>query len=588
MKRARLSVALMAIGLVGGGARALDPVIRPAFDVAATTSVGAPLKVVHDGSSWLVLGREEAVLVDANGLLVANIPLPAWPLFRQFLSAGFDGTNYLLVWFGTEYVVDPGSMMFPFPVDRSVIFGTRVSRGGLVLDPSPIRISRPESCENPMICERVSPLGADVAFDGSNSLVVWNYRTAVGEAVFGARVSPGGTVLDPGGLPVSGIPVPYDMTQVADLHPSAAFDGTNYLVVWNRTLSTSEPWELRGARIARDGTLLDPDSFLISQLGSPNNYVHANGATGYPQIAFDGENYVVAWLDWPSAGWGSEPPLRVDAARVAVSGQVLDPGGIPLSQGAATTYRSLASAFDGLNHLVLWSDAPDLHWRPLGTNGAPVGVPSELLLADAAGAAIGTDGSGNSLLAAGYESTSGPRVRGWLLTTWAQVSVSLGGSGAGRVISAPPGIDCGGSCSAAFGTGTEVTLTATATAGSRFAGWSGACTGTSSCVVSVDGAKSVAAQFDRVYAPPSVRAVTPRIGPTAGGTVITIAGRDFQAGAKVTVGGVAATVKFVDDKKLKAITPPHWAGYYTVTVVNPDGQRGSLPRGFRYIGGAAP
>jgi hypothetical protein len=40
-----------------------------------------------------------------------------------------------------------------------------------------------------------------------------------------------------------------------------------------------------------------------------------------------------------------------------------------------------------------------------------------------------------------------------------------------------------------------VTLTATASAGSTFTGWSGACTGTGSCVVTMSAAKSVTATF---------------------------------------------------------------------------------------------
>ena len=45
-------------------------------------------------------------------------------------------------------------------------------------------------------------------------------------------------------------------------------------------------------------------------------------------------------------------------------------------------------------------------------------------------------------------------------------------------------INCGGTCSASFNSGTTVTLTAVALAGSSFAGWSNGCTGTGTCIVS--------------------------------------------------------------------------------------------------------
>jgi hypothetical protein len=69
------------------------------------------------------------------------------------------------------------------------------------------------------------------------------------------------------------------------------------------------------------------------------------------------------------------------------------------------------------------------------------------------------------------------------------------GSGSGTVTSSPVGINCGSDCSEPFTSGTSVTLTATAAAGSIFTGWSGACTGTGSCMVTMDAAKSVTATF---------------------------------------------------------------------------------------------
>ena len=75
------------------------------------------------------------------------------------------------------------------------------------------------------------------------------------------------------------------------------------------------------------------------------------------------------------------------------------------------------------------------------------------------------------------------------------LSVAKSGTGSGSVTSAPAGINCGTTCSASFTTGTSVTLSAAPVSGSVFAGWSGACTGTGSCVVAMSSAKSVTASF---------------------------------------------------------------------------------------------
>jgi len=78
------------------------------------------------------------------------------------------------------------------------------------------------------------------------------------------------------------------------------------------------------------------------------------------------------------------------------------------------------------------------------------------------------------------------------------LTVARTGTGKGTVNSSPAGIDCGQACQVGFGIGTKVTLTATAAAGSRFAGFSGACSGTGSCRVTMDQARAVTATFEKI------------------------------------------------------------------------------------------
>lgn len=68
-------------------------------------------------------------------------------------------------------------------------------------------------------------------------------------------------------------------------------------------------------------------------------------------------------------------------------------------------------------------------------------------------------------------------------------------SGGGEVSSSPGGIGCPGDCSEGYLSGTAVTLTATPEAGFQFDGWSGDCTGTGPCAVSITSARSVTASF---------------------------------------------------------------------------------------------
>lgn len=80
------------------------------------------------------------------------------------------------------------------------------------------------------------------------------------------------------------------------------------------------------------------------------------------------------------------------------------------------------------------------------------------------------------------------------------LSVSVGGSGFGEV-SGPAGLRCGNgatACTARVNEGAVVSLSTTARSGSVFTGWTGACSGAGSCDVTMTGAKSVGANFDRL------------------------------------------------------------------------------------------
>jgi phosphatidylinositol-3-phosphatase len=84
-------------------------------------------------------------------------------------------------------------------------------------------------------------------------------------------------------------------------------------------------------------------------------------------------------------------------------------------------------------------------------------------------------------------------------------------------------------------------------------------------------------------AAPTVTAVNPTSGPTAGGTSITITGTGFAAGATVTLGGATATGVIVNSSTtITATTPAHAAGTVDVVVTNSTGQSGTKTSAFTY------
>ena len=89
--------------------------------------------------------------------------------------------------------------------------------------------------------------------------------------------------------------------------------------------------------------------------------------------------------------------------------------------------------------------------------------------------------------------------------------------------------------------------------------------------VTINGAPVSGIDFSAV--PFTVSGASPSVGPTAGGTAVTITGSGFVSGALVTFGGVESpSVTYVDSTSLLATTPARGlAGVVDIVVTNPGG-----------------
>ncbi len=96
-------------------------------------------------------------------------------------------------------------------------------------------------------------------------------------------------------------------------------------------------------------------------------------------------------------------------------------------------------------------------------------------------------------------------VTGWgsmngqpLMSTFVMYTLTASTNGNGAVTSTDGFINCPGTCSHSYPANSQVTLNASPAQGWRFAGWSGACTGTGSCTVTMTQNLSVAATFTEI------------------------------------------------------------------------------------------
>lgn len=129
------------------------------------------------------------------------------------------------------------------------------------------------------------------------------------------------------------------------------------------------------------------------------------------------------------------------------------------------------------------------------------------------------------------------------------LTISGSGLGTGSVTSAPSGIGCtitagvaaGIFCSAAFNEGTAIVLTVTPEGGSTLFGWTGACTGTANCTVTMNANQTAGVQLDLL--PPRTLTIT-GAGTGSGGI-------RFQGGTCTITAGVGSgtcSPTFVDGR----------------------------------------
>jgi len=128
-----------------------------------------------------------------------------------------------------------------------------------------------------------------------------------------------------------------------------------------------------------------------------------------------------------------------------------------------------------------------------GATGAVLGMP--FAVGSGAPLAIAINPAGTTAYVTRLTGSSVVEVGGMRTLT-----VNRGGTGIGTVTSSPVGINCGTSCQAQFSFGSNVTLTATAAAGSFFAGWSGSGCGS---FVNLNANMTCTATFNSSTPPPS-------------------------------------------------------------------------------------
>jgi hypothetical protein len=102
-------------------------------------------------------------------------------------------------------------------------------------------------------------------------------------------------------------------------------------------------------------------------------------------------------------------------------------------------------------------------------------------------------------------------------------------------------------------------------------------------LTSADGSSAtLSAGFQYTRAAPTITAIAPASGTTAGGTLVAISGAGFTPTVTVTFGGTPATDVVTIAGVVRARTPAHAEGAVDLVVTNDDGQSGMVAAGFTF------
>lgn len=307
---------------VAPGGMVLDPagIKLPEYDSVFGGPDSRPA-VSFDGTHFVVLYQSSVFDYPcsfshmANNLLAARVATDG-----TVLDANARAIDYVCSIGGLPFAPDLafGSGDYLAVWGYSAIFQGNHTRGAILtpaLGASGLQIS-------PWVGDGLASYPTDpaVAFDGANFLTLWvDPADPAAYRIYGARVTPGGSVLDPSGFPLTASGSP------SATAPAVAFGSSVYLAAW------IQAGNVRAARVSPDGSVLDPGGLVVG-LGS---------GVG---VAFDGTDFLVVWA-------GTGPNAVIRTARVTEAGIV---GAGTAISGAGVPAQSPAVAFDGDRFLVCW------------------------------------------------------------------------------------------------------------------------------------------------------------------------------------------------------------------------------------------
>jgi len=554
---------------------ATESAVRPriAMSQAASNSAG-----FLSSLDWSAFNSKYGALTQCGGDLSGTLGAPVVArLQTRPVSGGQPGSGQVLKWMGTQW--EPAA---------------DANSGGTVRDVTAVA---PLSVWNGTSIPQISILQAGAGSDGFLSAADW----ARFEAKYGATTQCGG---DLEGALANPLVARIQGVRVSTSAPAAAqvlrYNGTLWVPA---SLSISDVGGLSSGYLDLSGDQTIGGTKIFDQapaFGTPLGV--ASGGIGTASAAAN------AFFAGPAGGSAGIPGFRalvaadvpgVDASKIVSGTLGVANGGIGTATASVNTLfagpSGGASGTPGFRSLM-GADIPNLDASKLTTGtlgiargGTGTSTPfaqGSIVFAGPGGAygetpalhwndtlgrlGIGTASPGYRLDVQGGDASISGTIYAGGMSTPGNISVT----GSGRFTGDGSGLSGVVASATVQVADASTTCTSGQTGQVRYAsGHFQGCNGTNWT------------QLDNAPAP-AITSVTPSEGTTVGGTVITIAGANFQPLATVTIGGTSCPVVSgsITSGAVQCTTPASSAGPKTVVVVNPDSQSGLKVDGFTYRG----
>jgi len=291
--------------------------------------------ITAGGSKYMVFWEDDRIIpinlhgavINSEGIVQTKTEI--WNSYHRFApSIAFDGNKFFLAYKRYSIVAtltynSTGVVVYPFEIphyggdvyyDPEIVFG---DSSYLVIWPCD-GDGRVFGLEGRMLSPngmmgdlfniiREPPDHISLAFSGENYLVALEEF----DNVYGERI-------DASGVPIPSANIKISVKPTIEQKPEIAFDGANYLIVWQDDRNGND-FDIYGARVTTSGEVLDT-------LGLPIETADSDQVN--PEIAFDGENYVVVWEDYRNG-----PEVDIYGAKLDIEGNVIESFPISTQEG---------------------------------------------------------------------------------------------------------------------------------------------------------------------------------------------------------------------------------------------------------------